>query len=263
MPWIKVDDGFDEHPKFLSLPPEATAVWFHCLAYCNRNLTDGFIPEAKAALETFRCLQHRKDAPNPVEALITAGLWERTEGGYQFHDYLKYQPSRAQVLLERELRRSAKVAGGLSRALNAARENGRFTSRPPAEPPAEPPAADQQATSPVPVPVSVPKKEKRDTGTASRPRWVPPSREEVRDYCRERGNTVDPDLWFDHYESNGWRVGRNPMKSWKSAVRTWEKSRLNGNGNGHATPTPARGDYSALETARRQREAWEREQKER
>ena len=50
----------------------------------------------------------------------------------------------------------------------------------------------------------------------------PPTIEQVRDYCRERGNSVNPSKWMAHYESNGWRVGRNPMKDWKAAVRTWE-----------------------------------------
>ena len=50
-----------------------------------------------------------------------------------------------------------------------------------------------------------------------------PTIEEVRAYCIERGNSIDPEKWFDHYESNGWKVGRNPMKDWKAAVRTWER----------------------------------------
>lgn len=50
-----------------------------------------------------------------------------------------------------------------------------------------------------------------------------PTLEEVKEYCSERGNKVDPERWFDYYTSNGWRVGKNPMKDWKAAVRTWER----------------------------------------
>ena len=50
-----------------------------------------------------------------------------------------------------------------------------------------------------------------------------PTLEEVKEYCFERGNKVDPERWFDYYTSNGWRVGKNPMKDWKAAVRTWER----------------------------------------
>lgn len=55
-----------------------------------------------------------------------------------------------------------------------------------------------------------------------------PSREEVRTYCAFRGKGVDPEKWFDHYESNGWRVGRNAMKDWRAAVRTWETNDFGG-----------------------------------
>ncbi len=51
-----------------------------------------------------------------------------------------------------------------------------------------------------------------------------PTLEEVRAYCAERKNRVDPERWYNHYESVGWKVGRNPMKDWKAAVRTWERS---------------------------------------
>lgn len=53
-------------------------------------------------------------------------------------------------------------------------------------------------------------------------RFTPPTIEEVRDYCQERRNHVDPQRFINHYSSNGWRVGKNPMKDWKAAVRNWE-----------------------------------------
>lgn len=65
-------------------------------------------------------------------------------------------------------------------------------------------------------------KEKGGVGENTRP-----TLEEVVAYCRERRNKVDPDKWFAYYESNGWRVGKNPMKNWKAAIRTWEKSEFN------------------------------------
>ena len=51
----------------------------------------------------------------------------------------------------------------------------------------------------------------------------PPTLDEVSEYCRERGNRVDPEKWFDFYASKGWMIGKNKMKDWKAAVRTWEK----------------------------------------
>ena len=54
-----------------------------------------------------------------------------------------------------------------------------------------------------------------------------PSLEDVTAYCLERRNQVNLRLWMDHYTANGWKVGRNTMKDWKAAVRTWEKNGVN------------------------------------
>lgn len=55
-------------------------------------------------------------------------------------------------------------------------------------------------------------------------RFIPPTIEEVSAYCIERGNSVNPQRFIDHYTSNGWMVGKNKMKDWKAAVRTWERN---------------------------------------
>ena len=49
-----------------------------------------------------------------------------------------------------------------------------------------------------------------------------PTVEQVAEYCQERKNGVDPNKWHSWYTANGWKVGKNPMKDWKAAVRTWE-----------------------------------------
>lgn len=56
-----------------------------------------------------------------------------------------------------------------------------------------------------------------------RAKFQKPSLEEIRLYCLERGNRVDPAKFFNFYESKGWVVGKSPMKDWKAAVRTWEQ----------------------------------------
>lgn len=53
--------------------------------------------------------------------------------------------------------------------------------------------------------------------------FKPPNVEEVRAYCQERGNNIDPESFVAFYESKGWMIGKNKMKSWKSAITTWEK----------------------------------------
>lgn len=54
-------------------------------------------------------------------------------------------------------------------------------------------------------------------------RFTPPTLEEVSNYCIERRNDIDPERFIDFYESKGWMVGKNKMKDWKAAVRSWEK----------------------------------------
>ena len=67
-------------------------------------------------------------------------------------------------------------------------------------------------------------KEKKSKSSKTASRFTPPTLEEVREYCNERNNGVDPERFVDYYTSNGWKVGKNAMKDWKAAVRTWEKT---------------------------------------
>ena len=56
-------------------------------------------------------------------------------------------------------------------------------------------------------------------------RFTPPSLEEVRAYCLSRANGINPESFIDYYTANGWKVGRNPMRDWRAAVRQWEQRR--------------------------------------
>lgn len=55
-------------------------------------------------------------------------------------------------------------------------------------------------------------------------RFLPPTTRDVESYCHERNNTVDPHRFVDFYTAKGWMLGKNKMKDWKAAVRTWEKN---------------------------------------
>lgn len=62
-----------------------------------------------------------------------------------------------------------------------------------------------------------------NTLSIGRSHFKKPTLEEISLYCRERNNNVDPEQFFNFYESNGWKVGKNPMRDWKAAIHTWEK----------------------------------------
>ena len=52
---------------------------------------------------------------------------------------------------------------------------------------------------------------------------IPPMLHQIEYYCKERKNNIDAESFFDFYESKNWMVGRNKMKDWKAAIRTWER----------------------------------------
>lgn len=78
-----------------------------------------------------------------------------------------------------------------------------------------------------------------------------PTLDEVKAYCQERKNGVDPEKWFDFYSSKGWMIGKNRMKDWKAAVRTWERSESK-------TMTKEDKDKKFLEAMAKERERDER-----
>lgn len=60
--------------------------------------------------------------------------------------------------------------------------------------------------------------------TTKRKRFEKPTLSQITQYCLERNNNVNAEQFYDYYESNGWKVGKNSMKDWKACVRTWERN---------------------------------------
>ena len=73
-------------------------------------------------------------------------------------------------------------------------------------------------------------------------KFTPPSVDEVIKYCTERGNSVDAAHFVDYYTANGWHVGKQNMKDWKAAVRTWEH-----NGHYNGAKTQSRKTYEEID----------------
>ena len=67
------------------------------------------------------------------------------------------------------------------------------------------------------------KKKDTDVSKEKASRFLPPTPDEVRGYCLEKGYAVDAERFIDFYESKGWFVGKNKMKDWKAAVRNWNR----------------------------------------
>lgn len=97
MSWVKIDDQFSEHPKVMQAGPLASWLYIRSLCYTAKYLTDGFIPQSSAE----QLAMFAGSSPELLEKLVECSLWERTNGGYQIHDYLDYNPTGAQVKAER------------------------------------------------------------------------------------------------------------------------------------------------------------------
>lgn len=109
MTWFKVDDSFYDHPKAFDAPDCAVALWTRAGSWSARNLTEGFVP---AGMPARLC----GDPDTAVADLLRRGLWLRASGGYRFHDWEKYQPSKAYVEDLRQKRQAAGRKGGLAKA---------------------------------------------------------------------------------------------------------------------------------------------------
>jgi hypothetical protein len=94
MGWLKLDDVFGTHPKIAGLSDRAFRAHVVAMLYAAQHLTDGFIPTAVAPRKAIR------------DELVGANLWSPIEGGWLIHDFLEYNPARAEVLAEREASRA-------------------------------------------------------------------------------------------------------------------------------------------------------------
>jgi hypothetical protein len=119
MAWVRLDDTFPEHPKIDAAGGDAA--WLHvcALSYCNRNETDGYVPR-----ERITKLSDRKQPYRLAARLVAVGLWDVAVDGWQIHDYLDFQPSKAKLQAERdaakermrEARRSRNVRPNVTRS---------------------------------------------------------------------------------------------------------------------------------------------------
>jgi hypothetical protein len=102
--WGRIDDGFPEHGKSAFVGPLGQALHVAAICYGNRHLTDGFVPEDHArTLLPLTDRQWRELMPRmlAIAPRQRNPFWHQVDGGYQVHDFLEYNPSKAQVEEER------------------------------------------------------------------------------------------------------------------------------------------------------------------
>ncbi len=249
--WLKLHDTLPDHKKLIAaakvlkidrdlLMGKLVRLWL----WAATNREDGFIAadDVEVAAEKMRWqgdAQELFDALCVVPPGYATGLLERVEGGYIVHDWADHvgalmdmrEAQREQARIRQQRRRdrlrseprrdasdtvtdaSRVTVTDVTRDSNAChatktkrrlREDKEYMDTGDTGVASAPPALDLSAKPKKPV-------------------FKIPTLEEVQAYCAERGNQVDPQRFLDFYEANGWRVGRNPMRDWKAAVRTWEQ----------------------------------------
>lgn len=196
MAWVKLDDGFADHPKIAQVGPIGAWLQVQALCYSNRNLTDGFVPTSVAVGFIGRCLPWTNDQAW-LDRMVEADLWSATPGGYRIHDYSEYQKTKAQVLSERETTRVR---------VQKFRGN----------------AVSNTAPVPVPVPVPNPVPKKKNSEARSRSRRRPDSEvltPELRAFASGLGLTSQ--AIEREWAAQGDHEYATPRSDWRAAFRNW------------------------------------------
>lgn len=103
MSWVKLEDGFFNNRKIVSVSKDAKLVYLAGLCYAGGALTDGLIPGNAVAILAAQC--DVKSAAKVAKELVAAGLWHEEDGGYQVHDYLEHNESSQNVRAKQDAAR--------------------------------------------------------------------------------------------------------------------------------------------------------------
>jgi hypothetical protein len=226
---VRISVALPRHPKTVKLERRLGAPGFRSLVclflWVGENRPEGSLL-GMTGEDVEIAADWKGEAGQLVSTLVGVRFLDGQDGDYRIHDWIEHNPWAAG--------RPARVAAAKVGA-NARWGKPRTGSEPDAQRMRET-CEPHETAMPHSTPLHTP------PNTTKSKTCARPTLEEVTAYCRERGNCVNAQQWFDHYCSNGWRVGKNPMKDWQAAVRTWEKNDVNGSkgsGNVAAMPLPA------------------------
>lgn len=216
MGWVRWDDDFYDHPKWIKAGPLGIALGAVATAWCNRNLTDGNIPAAK--VRTLIAFDGIEDGGQPVtsagiaERLVEVGLWNAVPGGYEIHDYLDRQPSKAEVLEKREKerqrweRRSSKASNDTPpRRGRGGDDNSSDT----------PPATQPQSQNEIDKSIS--RSRRRNSSTLPSDFGIT---EDMRLWAKAKAPTVDIDYETEKFQASA-QAHERRYANWERAWQSW------------------------------------------
>jgi len=227
--WIKLDTGIFEDEKIkiiLSMPEGRTmiVVWLKILCLAGRINNSGVLMVNKTIPYTVEMLsavfgEDEKIMRMAIDTFERLGMIESCNGTIFLPNWEKHQSEDALEKIRNDTRARVAKHRQAQRLLAAEGDECNVTVT----------LQKRESNSEVTQQTKSKTKNKNKTIESGANARARPILDDVVAYCKERGNQVDAQRWFDYYSANGWRVGKNPMKDWKAAVRTWEK-------NGYSTP---------------------------
>lgn len=240
MVWFRVDDGFPRSRKVLSIPKKrrvtAVGVWLLAGAWSAGELTDGFVPNF-ALDEIPNGFSHAPD-------LVSARLWDEVDGGFQFHDWHHYQPSKDAVLKERadHAARQKAYRDRKQAERDARRDASQDASVPPAVTTARP---DPTRPDPTVLPTEVLEElplthARKNRGTRLPDNWMP-STEDVawaRTECPAVDTRAETEQFRDWFKAapNAKGVKLDWTATWRNWMRNEQKK--SAQTRGYSKPTP-------------------------
>jgi hypothetical protein len=206
MPWFKVDDAFHCHPKAMRAGTVALGLWARCGSWAAQQLTDGFVPTDVALMYGTK---------TQIKALVSAGLWSDVDGGYQFHDWSPINPTREQVLADRE---AAKERQRRARDAAESRRKSRVSHA----------VTDDEyqasSRSPQPNPTEGSKEPSKSRKRATPPPDIYPINDEMRTWAEEHTPSVM--LVVETAKMLDWARGKGEKKAdWLATWRNWMRRR--------------------------------------
>jgi len=218
--WIKIREDLNEDPAVLRMAIAMNERPEHIVGYCtkfwawiSRNVSPESRDNCPAASVTgvpLLSLEVALNLPGFLTALLAVDWLEYDDGAGTADG----QPIIHVPKLERHLSESAK-----KRALEAEKKRKQRAGK-------SPKAGDN---CPKETGTREEKRREEKSKEKSKPKktFQKPTVEQIREYCESKGFSFDPELFFDHYESNGWKVGKASMKDWMATARNWAKRESN------------------------------------
>lgn len=210
---------------FLDMPASTQCLYFHMLLRAD---DDGFLKNAKTIMRTVGA------SPDDIKLLIAKQYLIPFDTGimaikhWRIHNYIKkdrYKPTDCEEIKLLEVN-----------------EKGEYVLAEPVRSQVgsnmEPQDRDRDRLEIGKDRDSSRKRSSANNSTTAAQKFKKPTLEELKAYIAENSYTFSAEAFMDYYESNGWKVGRNPMKSWQATCRTWQRHELPSGGQGSTGTVP-------------------------